>query len=153
MESIYFEIHWSRGQIRSRINQRRVCTYLWNHGSIHLRTGNIQLQRTGHGKYGSSHQIRKSWAKAEVADSSVGGENPKLFRYDRTWRGEFWCYEYSGKLKSCGIYEIQFLQANIVRVGDEYIVNSRKWFTSNASHPNCKIAIFMGRMLSDNNKV
>jgi len=29
------------------------------------------------------------------------------------------------------------------RVGDEYVINGRKWFTSNAYHHNCKIAIAM----------
>jgi len=35
------------------------------------------------------------------------------------------------------------LQARAVRDGDHYFINGHKWFTSNASHPNCKIAIVM----------
>jgi acyl-CoA dehydrogenase len=30
-----------------------------------------------------------------------------------------------------------------VRDGDEYVITGRKWFTSNAYHPNCRIAIVM----------
>ncbi len=29
--------------------------------------------------------------------------------------------------------------------GDEYVINGRKWFISNAAHPNCKIFILMGK--------
>lgn len=37
------------------------------------------------------------------------------------------------------------IQASIIRDGDEYIVNGRKWWTSGAGDPRCKIAIFMGK--------
>ena len=37
------------------------------------------------------------------------------------------------------------IQSSIVRDGDEYIVNGRKWWTSGAGDPRCKIAIFMGK--------
>jgi acyl-CoA dehydrogenase len=32
----------------------------------------------------------------------------------------------------------------IRREGGEYVINGRKWFTSNALHPNCRFAIVMG---------
>lgn len=37
------------------------------------------------------------------------------------------------------------IEARIVREGDHYIVNGRKWWTSGAGDPRCKIAIFMGK--------
>ena len=37
------------------------------------------------------------------------------------------------------------IQTLIKREGDEYVINGRKWFITNASHPNCKIAIVMGQ--------
>jgi acyl-CoA dehydrogenase len=35
--------------------------------------------------------------------------------------------------------------ASIVRDGDHYVVNGRKWWTSGAGDPRCKISIFMGK--------
>jgi acyl-CoA dehydrogenase len=35
------------------------------------------------------------------------------------------------------------LQTRAIRDGDEYVINGRKWFTSNALHPHCRIAIAM----------
>jgi acyl-CoA dehydrogenase len=37
------------------------------------------------------------------------------------------------------------IQASIVRDGAEYVINGRKWFSSGAGDPRCKIAIFMGK--------
>jgi acyl-CoA dehydrogenase len=37
------------------------------------------------------------------------------------------------------------IRAAIVRDGDEYVINGRKWWTSGAGDPRCKIAIFMGK--------
>jgi acyl-CoA dehydrogenase len=37
------------------------------------------------------------------------------------------------------------IQASIVRQGDEYVINGRKWWTSGAGDPRCKIFIFMGK--------
>ena len=37
------------------------------------------------------------------------------------------------------------IQASIERKGNEYIINARKWWTSGALDPRCKIMIFMGK--------
>ena len=37
------------------------------------------------------------------------------------------------------------IEASIQREGDEYVINGRKWWTSGAGDPRCKIAIFMGK--------
>lgn len=37
------------------------------------------------------------------------------------------------------------IQASIVRDGDHYVINAKKWWTSGAMDPRCKIMIFMGK--------
>ncbi|MBL8340693.1 MAG: acyl-CoA dehydrogenase family protein [Rubrivivax sp.] len=37
------------------------------------------------------------------------------------------------------------IEARIERRGDEYVINGRKWWTSGAGDPRCKIMIFMGK--------
>jgi acyl-CoA dehydrogenase len=37
------------------------------------------------------------------------------------------------------------IESTILRDGDDYVINGRKWWTTGAPHPRCKIAIFMGK--------
>ena len=37
------------------------------------------------------------------------------------------------------------IQASIVREGEHYVINAKKWWTSGAMDPRCKIMIFMGK--------
>ena len=37
------------------------------------------------------------------------------------------------------------IEASVVREGNEYVINARKWWTSGAGDPRCKIIIFMGK--------
>lgn len=37
------------------------------------------------------------------------------------------------------------VELSMVKDGDDYILNGRKWFASNAFHRNCKVMIVMGK--------
>lgn len=37
------------------------------------------------------------------------------------------------------------VELTMVRVGEGYLLNGRKWFVSNGMHPNCKVLIVMGK--------
>jgi acyl-CoA dehydrogenase len=37
------------------------------------------------------------------------------------------------------------IQTSIRRDGNDYVINGRKWFITNANHPNCKLFIVMGK--------
>jgi acyl-CoA dehydrogenase len=41
------------------------------------------------------------------------------------------------------------IESSIVRDGDSYVINGRKWWTSGAPDPRCKIFIFMGKSAPD----
>jgi acyl-CoA dehydrogenase len=41
------------------------------------------------------------------------------------------------------------IETRIERDGDEYVINGRKWWTSNALHANCKVLIVMGKTNPD----
>ena len=42
------------------------------------------------------------------------------------------------------------IESAIIRDGDEYVINGRKWFSSGSPDPRCKIFIFMGKTDPDN---
>src|SRR5579883_3224019 len=42
------------------------------------------------------------------------------------------------------------IETSIVRDGDHYVINGRKWWTSGAPDPRCKIMIFMGKSAPNN---
>jgi acyl-CoA dehydrogenase len=41
------------------------------------------------------------------------------------------------------------IRASIVREGDEYVIDGRKWWTSGAGDPRCKVLVFMGKTAPD----
>ncbi|EUA43296.1 acyl-CoA dehydrogenase, middle domain protein [Mycobacterium xenopi 3993] len=41
------------------------------------------------------------------------------------------------------------IETAIARDGDHYVINGRKWWTSGAADPRCKILIVMGRTNPD----
>lgn len=41
------------------------------------------------------------------------------------------------------------IESSIVRDGDDYLINGHKWYTTGATDPRCRVAIFMGKTAPD----
>ena len=65
-----------------------------------------------------------------------------------------------GEIRSCfGMTEPEVassdptnLQSRIVRDGDDYVISGRKWWTSGAADPRCKVCLFLGLSDPDGDK-
>lgn len=44
------------------------------------------------------------------------------------------------------------VECSIVRDGDEYVINGRKWWSTNVYHPNCELLIVMGKTRFDGSR-
>ncbi|MGE3775149.1 MAG: acyl-CoA dehydrogenase family protein, partial [Gammaproteobacteria bacterium] len=82
------------------------------------------------------------------------GNMETILRYGTPEQKQTWLQPLlEGRIRSCfAMTEPQVassdatnIESSIVRDGDSYVINGRKWYTTGATDPRCKIAIFMGK--------
>ena len=95
------------------------------------RTRGDELRGAGHRQHGGAAPGRHRRAEAAVAGAVARRRDPVGLRDDRARRRVL------GRDATS--------RTSIVRDGDDYVINGRKWWTTGAADPRCAVLIVMGR--------
>lgn len=149
---------WQIPPILEELKDKAKAAGLWN----------LFLPESAHGygltnlEYAPLSEImgRVHWA-SEVFNCSAPdtGNMEVLSRYGTPEQQQAWLEPLlEGRIRSCfamtepavASSDATNIESSIVRDGDEYVINGRKWWSSGMGDPRCKILIFMGKTDPDN---
>lgn len=144
---------WIPTKIVEQLKQKARAADLWN----------LFLPESSHGaglsnlEYAPLCEImgRSLWSAEVFNCAAPDTGNMEVFaRYGTPDQQQQWLKPLlNGEIRSCfamtepavASSDATNIEASIVRDGDEYVVNGRKWWSSGANDPRCKVFIFMGK--------
>jgi acyl-CoA dehydrogenase len=146
-----------------RLKSRAFSEDLWNLFLPGL-AGHQPGQRLTNIEYAPLAEImgRVPWASEVFNCSAPDTGNMELLNLAATLaqRAEWLDPLLIGEIRSCfamsepdaASSDARNIRTTIARDGDSYVINGRKWFTTGAHHPNCRLAIVMG-MTAENSEL